>query len=203
MDKDHVDELIALGNNPNSVARVQTLAKELMRETGNGYTLRLACAATLSCFLNEAGIPVVKTVGAGELARRLRDVRKWEKIEVGGQQAGDVGVTYDRDPSRPGADHIYLVVEPIDDDLMYIADNQVVGIRHFRTASGKAVPGKTKAKTDTEYFLRAPGSKAKSGHFFAALIEEELDDVDTNGLKEPYDDNGILAGFEPKASVEG
>ena len=199
MDKDQIDELVALGTDPRSIARVQTLAKELMRQSGSGYTLKLACAATLSCFLNEAGIPVAKTVGAGELARRLREKRGWVRVDVGKQRAGDVGVTYDRDQTRAGADHVYLVVERLDADLMYIADNQVEGRRHRRTASGRAVPGKTSAKTDTEYFLRAPSGDNLLLASTKGLFDDELPDVDTNGLREPYDDEGLLVGFAEAA----
>ncbi len=198
MDKDQVDELIALGTNPSSITRVQTLARELMRETGNRYTLQLACAATLSCFLTEAGIPIAKTVGAGELARRLRTKRDWERVEVGGQRAGDVGVTFDKDPSRPGADHVYLVVERIDRDLMLIADNQVEGKRHHRTASGKKAGRMSSAKTATEYFLRAP-----EGVGFAPEAVVSLDDEDTNALKEPFDDEGVLVDFVIEQSAPG
>ncbi|MGF7151818.1 hypothetical protein FHS96_005486 [Sphingomonas zeicaulis] len=198
MDKDQADELIALGTNPGSIARVQTLARELMKETGNGYTLRLACAATLSCFMNEAGIPIAKTVGAGELARRLKTKRDWERVEVGDQRAGDVGVTFDKDPSRPGADHVYLVVERINRDLMLIADNQVEGKRHHRTASGKKAGRMSSAKTATEYFLRAPES--------VGLAREEvvsLHDEHTNELREPFDDDGVLVGFAIEQSASG
>ncbi|PNU04552.1 hypothetical protein [Novosphingobium guangzhouense] len=190
MDKDQVDELIALGTNPESITRVQNLARQLMKETGNGYTLRLACAATLSCFLTEAGIPIAKTVGAGELARRLRMKRNWKRVEVGDQRAGDVGVTFDKDPNRPGADHVYLVVERVDRDLMFIADNQVEGKRHHRTASGKKTGRMSSAKTATEYFLRAPESVALALEAMASL-----DDENTNALREPFNDEGILVGF--------
>lgn len=193
-DADQVDELIALGNDPKSIARVQELAKDLMQATGNGHTLRLACAATLSCFLNEGGIPVVKTVGAGNLARRLEE-RGWQKVKVGEQRAGDVGVTVDADPSRPGADHVYLVSERIDDDLMFIADNQMVGRRHHRTASGEKKGEMRGGRTGTAYFLRAP----QKTHFLASVSVDGIDggvaDMDTNHLKEPFDDAGVLIGF--------
>ncbi len=194
-DANQRDELIALGNDPRAIARVQELAKDLMQATGNGHTLRLACAATLSCFLNEAGIPVVKTVGAGNLARRLEDGRGWQRVDVGDQMAGDVGVTVDADPSRPGADHVYLVAERLDSDLMFIADNQVVGRRHHRTASGARKGAMRSGKTRTAYFLRPLESAVDALAVDGG--DAELPDIDTNQLKEPFDETGVLIGFAP------
>lgn len=184
MDRDCIDKLIALGTDPASIVRIQDLAAREMMRNGLGHTLSNACAATLSIFLNEAGVDVPITLGAGRLARRLRDDRHWKPIDVGQQLAGDVGVTFDN-KSPHGADHVYLVVERIDADLMQIADNQKPQ-RHRRAASGKG-------KTPTEYFLRAPEDQ---GHLSTkldlgfTLLAHPDEDEDTNDLPEPFNDDG-------------
>jgi hypothetical protein len=185
MDKDCIDRLIALGTDPQSILRIQDLAAREMQRNGHGYTLHNACAATLSWFMNEAGINVPVTLGAGRLARRLGDGRRWTRIECGDQFAGDVGVTFDR-TQPPGADHVYLVVERVDADEMIIADNQAPR-RHPRRVSGGG-------KTPTEYFLRAPEEVGLAAHF-PSLTEDAYPegDEDTNELEEPFDDDGSPA----------
>ncbi|WP_146205339.1 MULTISPECIES: hypothetical protein [unclassified Azospirillum] len=145
MDKDCIPTLIKHGNSPTELAKAQAEArKHLPGFPTNG------CAANLSALLQGAGIAVPMTLGAGHLATIIKE-RGWERIAVGQQQAGDIGVTYDLDPTPPGADHIYLVVgvSKIGADEMRIADNQAKTV-HTRHASGQE-------KTPTEYFLRAPG----------------------------------------------
>jgi hypothetical protein len=141
MDSDHIQQLISIGGSVDGFADAQATAKQnLPGFPHNG------CAATLSALLGQAGIDVPMTLGAGHLAEILEGDRGWQRIAVGEQQPGDVGVTFDNsDP--PGADHIYLVVEALDEDEMVIADNQAT-VTHQRFASGHG-------KTATEYFLRA------------------------------------------------
>lgn len=188
MDKDCIDKLIALGSDPASIQRIQDLAAKEMKRAGLGYTLHNACASTLSEFLNASGINVPITLGAGKLAARMGPGgRGWDRIAVGAQRAGDIGVTVDN-TSPSGADHVYLVVERIDADEMLIADNQAPR-RHSRFASGHG-------KTRTDYFLRAPDAAA-----FAAMETLAVDDVatypdadeDTNALVEPFSDDGSPA----------
>jgi hypothetical protein len=142
-DAQHIEKLIELGSTPAGLAEARETAKDALK----GYPTN-GCAAHLSALLRAAGISVRMEPGAGNLAHMLKQ-RGWQRIEVGGQQAGDVGVTYDNDPTPPGADHIYLVIETRGLDEMLIADNQnKVDAPHTRFASGKG-------KTPTEYFLRA------------------------------------------------
>ncbi|SCB15598.1 hypothetical protein GA0061103_2319 [Rhizobium multihospitium] len=143
-DKVHIPELIENGKSPQGLAKAwKTASKALPEFPHNG------CAAHLSALLQESGIDIPMTVGAGNLARLL-EKRGWQRIEVRSQQAGDVGVTYDLDPDPPGPDHVYLVVERLDDDDMLIADNQRHSDEpHHRSAAGKH------GKTPTEFFLRA------------------------------------------------
>lgn len=176
-DADHIAKLIQLGSDPQSIKKVQALAAKTMKAIGYKYPTK-SCAATLSHFLIEAGIGVPVTTGAQNLADRLRVNRKWSPIKVGKQHAGDVGVCYSMSNDVPGADHVYLVVEPKDQDLMMIADNQVQGMTHKRYASGKG------GKTPTEYFLRAPADMIDKGD------EETWPDENTNALPEPYMDDG-------------
>lgn len=136
---------------------------QLIRQSGSAEGLKAAriaaaaalpgyphngCAAHLSALLRQSGIDVPMTLGAGRLAHTIAQ-RGWAQIAVGRQRAGDVGVTFDDDPSIPGADHIYLVVEARGTDEMLIADNQrKQDAPHARFATGHG-------KTPTEFFLRA------------------------------------------------
>src|SRR5207253_1548703 len=133
MDRDRIDALITLGRSASSILRMQGIAKGAMARSGLGRTLHNACAATLSAFLENAGINVPMTLGAGNLGRRIKN-RGWTRVPVGQQIAGDVGVAKDTGPPA-GADHIYLVVERINSDKMLIADNQAPN-PHIRFASG-------------------------------------------------------------------
>lgn len=141
-DAQHIDKLIALGSTEAGLAAARaTAARALPGYPSNG------CAAHLSALLQAAGVNVPMTLGAGNLAHRIRQ-RGWRRIDLGNQQPGDIGVTYDFDPTPPGADHIYLVIERRGPDEMMIADNQnKANAPHTRFASGKG-------KTPTEYFLR-------------------------------------------------
>ncbi|MBP1847013.1 hypothetical protein J2046_005295 [Rhizobium petrolearium] len=178
MDADCIEKLIELGSSRRSIAEVHRRAARYMEGSGYQFPTK-SCAATLSAFLQMADIPIRTTLGAGRLAERIEEDRGWLRVEVGRQEPGDVGVTYDTsDP--PGADHIYLVVGVHDADLMTIADNQAPR-PHERYASGRG-------RTRTRYFLRAPGIR-----IFRDMDElEQIDysiypfeDEDTNGLEDP------------------
>jgi hypothetical protein len=182
MDKDRVPQLVQLGSYTNSIDDVQALAMKVMNDNGYGYTLHNACAATLSEFLNLAGIDVPITLGAGNLARRIT-ARGWQKILVEQQQAGDVAVA-ENDV------HIFLVVEAVDKDKMVIADNQAPS-PHIRYASGSG------GKTPVSYFLRANGMgpfeletpvETPPTSIDPAIFPQE--DEDTNTLREPLNTNG-------------
>jgi hypothetical protein len=185
-DKQCIPRLIELGGDVESLHRIQDVAATTMRRNGYGYTMHNACAATLSAFLQAAGIAVQTTLGAGRLARRLSNERHWDRVAVGNQAAGDVGVA-------AGDVHIYLVVKTEGRDEMTIADNQKP-TPHTRFASGRG-------KTRTAYFLRAP---ADHPHPMAAAldtgresVEDDAqdfypsEDEDTSGLIEPSTDDNI------------
>ncbi|MDN0084655.1 DUF1906 domain-containing protein [Crenobacter sp. SG2305] len=139
----HVAELIRQGSSEEGLK----VAREKAAASLPGYPTN-GCAAHLSALLQQSGIDVAMTWGAGKLAQVLID-RGWSRISVGNQKPGDVGVCFDNDPSPAGADHIYLVVGTSGPDEMMIADNQrTVDAPHIRFASGQG-------KTPTEYFLRA------------------------------------------------
>lgn len=138
-----VDELIKQGSQAEGLSQARIKAKSALP----GYPTN-GCAAHLSALLQQAGFPVPMIFGAGKLAHFLAE-QGWKKIPVGAQQPGDIGVCYDNDPSPPGSDHVYLVIEVIDGDKMMIADNQRnEDVTHERYARGNG-------KTPTEYFLRA------------------------------------------------
>jgi hypothetical protein len=138
-----IPTLIQNGSTEAGIAAARVEAKPAVK----GYP-KNGCAAHLSALLRQSSIDVPMTVGAGKLATAI-EKRGWMRITVGDQQPGDVGVAYgNTDP--PGADHIYLVIEAIDDDRMMIADNQnTANAPHARSAHGRD------GKTGTDYFLRA------------------------------------------------
>jgi hypothetical protein len=140
----HIPELIHQGRTATGLEAARATAKEALPQyPTNG------CAAHLSALLQQSGIDIPMTFGAGKLAQRISD-RGWQRIAVGSQIAGDVGVCFDNDPTPAGADHIYLVVDSVGPDEMMIADNQrTIDEPHTRRASG------ADGKTPTEYFLRA------------------------------------------------
>lgn len=139
-----IPQLIRQGSTAEGLKAARLEAARNLREYPHN-----GCAAHLSALLRQSGIDIAMTLGAGSLARKLAQ-RGWSKISVGNQRAGDVGVTFDLDPTPPGADHIYLVVGTRGDDEMQIADNQrMSNSPHERYASGRG------GKTPTEYFLRA------------------------------------------------
>ena len=184
MDRDYIPQLFALGADAASIRRIQDLAALQMQQAGLGYTLHNACAATLSEFLITSGIAVPVTLGAGRLAQRLEQDRQWTRVNVGSQEPGDVAVTLDN-TSPAGADHVFLVVERIDGDEMVIADNQAPE-PHRRFASGQH-------KTAVDYFLRAPGYLPTAFLKGRLPLEYPGEDEDTNGLEEPYHDDGSPA----------
>lgn len=142
-DVDRIPDLITQGSMKAGLKSARDTAKKAHKPyPANG------CAAHLSALLQQAGIDVKMTLGAGQLAKRL-ELRGWSRVPVGQQRAGDVGVCFDFDPTPPGADHVYLVISTNGPDEMRIADNQRIEDEpHLRWASGKT-------KTPTEYFLRA------------------------------------------------
>lgn len=181
MDADYIGRLVELGSSRRSIEEVHRIAGRYMEGSGFRFP-RNACAATLSAFLQTAGIPVRTMLGAGRLAAQIERDRNWDRIRVGRQKPGDLGVTFDN-TAPSGADHVYLVVDVHDADLMTIADNQAPR-PHERYASGRG-------RTRTEYFLRAPGMR-----LFRDMDDlEDLDysiypfeDEDTNDLEDPRDD---------------
>ena len=105
-DFEHISKLVELGKNGASISKVQALAAKTIKALavpGLVYPKR-SCAATLSHFLREAGIMIPVTTGAQNLADRIRVNRKWKKVKVGKQQAGDVGVCFSQSHDVPGAD---------------------------------------------------------------------------------------------------
>jgi hypothetical protein len=140
----HIPELIRQGSHSDGLKQARLTASTSLP----GYPTN-GCAAHLSALLQQAGIAVPMTWGAGKLASVLA-ARHWRRVGVGQQVPGDVGVCFDNNPDPPGADHIYLVVETHGGDEMLIADNQNADndVPHKRFASGNG-------KTPTEYFLRA------------------------------------------------
>jgi hypothetical protein len=169
-----IPTLIDLGSRKESIAKIHAKAADYM--VGSGFTFPTrACAATLSAFLHASGIGIETELGAEALASILKK-RGWDRIDVGHQQPGDVGVTISNKPPA-GADHIYLVVQVHNSDRMTIADNQAPD-PHERYASGRG-------KTRTEYFLRAPGSQLFNVEVANDVIDYSAfpyEDEDTNAL---------------------
>ncbi|MBV9076705.1 MAG: hypothetical protein JO048_04390, partial [Methylobacteriaceae bacterium] len=180
-DAARIPRLIELGADPEQCREIRERAFAAMTRIYGKPTARNACACTLSMFLRASGVDVEVEYGAGNLARILEKERGWQRVPVGQQQPGDVGVTQDRLPPA-GADHIYLVVARLDADRMLIADNQQASAPHPRWASGQ---------TPTAYFLRAPGDGAGFAPFGLTTSDEIVtDDEDTNGLLIRFDESG-------------
>jgi hypothetical protein len=142
-DKAKIAELIKQGSSAAGLKAARIKAKKNWAAYPSD-----GCAYHLSALMQGAGIDIPTEGSAGKLAAKIK-ARGWSVVPVGKQQPGDIGVTYDRDPTPPGADHIYLVIETKGADEMIIADNQrKTDATHNRFASGKG-------RTPTEYFLRA------------------------------------------------
>ena len=145
-DKDCIEQLVNIASSVGQLDSAQSVAaQKLLNYDGEVYPSD-GCAITLSVLLQDAGIDVPDTYTAIELGQELRDDRNWQVIPLGQQQAGDVGSTCGSTPNH-GFDHIYLVLQKINDDEMLIADNQS-SQPHFRYVSGQG-------KTPTRFFLRA------------------------------------------------
>lgn len=185
MDKDHIQQMVQLGSTAQGVQQVQTRAKKVMQDNGYGSTLHNACAATLSEFMNISAINVPVTLGAGNLARRVKG-RGWNQVTIGSQRAGDVAVAVNDV-------HIFLVVQAVDQDVMIIADNQAPA-PHRRRASGDPKLN----HSPVAYFLRADGAMALTAAPDIQIQSAPLDadesfpqaDEDTRELKEPFNDAG-------------
>jgi hypothetical protein len=185
MDKDHIPALVQLGTTKQGVQKIQGLAEKVMQQNGYGFTLHNACAATLSEFMNSSDVDVPITLGAGNLARRIKS-RGWNQVNVGNQQAGDVAVAVNDV-------HIFLVVQAIDKDAMIIADNQAPE-PHPRKASGDPKLN----HSPVAYLLRAEGAVAPAvapPEMEVQTVPPQTDlfpqaDEDTRDLKEPFDDTG-------------
>jgi len=136
-----IELLLALAKTPAGILAARVKAKEHELEFPHN-----GCAAFLSSLLDDAGIDTGVILSAGVLAEALVG-RGWERVLVGKQEPGDIGVT--QDWNKNGVpDHIFLVVARLNADAMLIADNQAPAL-HERYASGKG-------KTPVEYFLRSP-----------------------------------------------
>lgn len=145
-DGQHIATLLKIASAIPSLQVAQDIAGgRLLKYDGEVYP-RDGCAITLSVLLQQAGINIKDTYGALELANLLRD-RGWARVPNGQQAPGDIGSTCGPEPEH-GVDHVYLVLQPIDDDQMLIADNQQP-VPHARYVSGAG------GKSPTRYFLRA------------------------------------------------
>lgn len=147
-DKARILKVVKIANDPEAYHEVQAAAaKELLRMADEDWPHN-GCAINLSDLLQAGGIPVPKILQALALGKHLQDHRRWQVIPNGEQQPGDVGSTCGPIPNDH-SDHIYLVLQRVDNDEMIIADNQKPG-PHTRFVSGKG------GKSPTKFFLRAP-----------------------------------------------
>jgi hypothetical protein len=183
MDKDHIAKLVSLGSTFAGVKAAQERAAQIMEQNGYGYTLTNACAATLSEFMNLAGINVPITLRVTNLARRVA-ARGWDIVAKGHQHPGDVAIA-ENDV------HIFLVVKTIDQDEMIIADNQAPGPHKRRVRGDPSLH-----HSPVSYFLRAQGAATRNPG--SVEIDKSIPDPaifpdrdeDTNDLSEPFDDDG-------------
>ena len=144
-DEDQIKQLIQEASSVGKLQSVQVMAADKLLKYDDEKYPSDGCAITLSVLLQDAGIDVPDTFTAIELGRVLRD-REWQTIPLGRQKAGDVGSTCDS-TWRHGLDHVYLVLQKLNDNEMIVADNQAPN-PHFRYVSGHG-------DTATRFFLRA------------------------------------------------
>jgi len=146
-DMDCVQKLIAYASDANRLQAAQRVAAaKLLAYDGEKYPSD-GCAITLSTLLQDVGIDVPDIYRAIDLGIHLETNRSWTRVDVGNQQAGDVGSTCGPQANH-GSDHIYFVLQHMNADEMVIADNQEP-VPHFRFVSGQG-------RTPTKFFLRAP-----------------------------------------------
>jgi hypothetical protein len=144
-DSDQIPGLIKLASDPGQLQNAQHIAAQRLLDFDGEVYPQDGCAITLSVLLQDAGIGVPDTFQALALGDVLKN-RGWRTVQLGQQQAGDVGSTCGPQPDH-GRDHIYLVLQTLNTDEMVIADNQSPQ-PHFRFISGQG-------KTPTKFFLRA------------------------------------------------
>ncbi|MET3134364.1 hypothetical protein AAKU55_004660 [Oxalobacteraceae bacterium GrIS 1.11] len=145
-DRQFISRLLAIGRDSTTLDNAQLRAgKKLMRYDGEVFPQN-ACAITLSTLLQDAGIIVPDIFQALALGIYLHSKRGWTRVDIGDQQAGDIGSTCGEN-AQPGNDHIYIVSERVDNDQMIVIDNQE-SEAHIRFVTGKN-------KTPTTFFLRA------------------------------------------------
>ncbi len=145
-DKSRIPKALEIANDPEAYRAVQKEAAEELLSLAEEHWPHDGCAINLSNLLQQSGIAVPNILQALKLGNHLRDHRGWEVIPKGQHQPGDVGSTCGTTPNH-GFDHVYLVLERVDEDEMVIADNQK-SKPHTRFISGKG-------KTPTKFFLRA------------------------------------------------
>lgn len=145
-DSGRIPKLLEIATDPDAYHEVQHEAKDELFEGADEVWPHDGCAINLSDLLQAAGIMVPDIFQALKLGSHLRDHRGWQVIPKGQQQPGDVGSTCGTTPNH-GFDHIYLVVQRLDDDEMVVADNQKPQ-PHSRFVSGHG-------RTPTKFFLRA------------------------------------------------
>ncbi|MBK5941418.1 hypothetical protein [Halochromatium roseum] len=143
---------------PQSSASTQSVIERITRNMPaveqdtrrlRGGTLSNGCAAHTSSLLQRNGFDVKTELGAQNLVDQLLG-KGWDKVPIGEQQAGDIGVTADWGAGLRGSDHVYTVMgtDPDDPNMLDIVDNQ-------KPRGGKR-PIVGGGKTTTEYFIRPP-----------------------------------------------
>jgi hypothetical protein len=145
-DRGRIPKLLAVANDPDTYRDVQKESAQELLSLAEEHWPHDGCAINLSNLLQAAKIPVPNILQAIKLGAHLRDHRGWEVIPKGQQQPGDIGSTCG-DTANHGFDHIYLVLQRLNEDEMVIADNQKPK-PHSRFVSGQG-------KTPTKFFLRA------------------------------------------------
>jgi hypothetical protein len=91
-DSDQISGLIKLASDPGQLQNAQQIvAQRLLNFDGEVYP-QDGCAITLSVLMQDAGIPVPDTFQALAMGDVLKN-RGWKTVQLGQQQAGDVGST--------------------------------------------------------------------------------------------------------------
>jgi hypothetical protein len=145
-DKSKIAALLAIAADVERLHAARRVAGQRLWDFEGTVYPKDGCAITLCVLMQEAGMDMRDIFWALEITNELK-ARGWQIVPNSDRQPGDIGTTCIDVPAY-GDDHVYLVLENIDDDEMVVTDNQHTA-PHPRWISGKG------GKTPTRYFLRA------------------------------------------------
>lgn len=153
-DVQFIPGLLKLASNVASLDNAEAIAgQELLAFDGEKYPAD-GCAITQSTLLRLAGASDLPFTFQALAYVDLLQKRGWQKIAVGQQKAGDIGTTVFGGVPHHGIDHVYLVLQVLNQFENLIADNQARA-PHLRYTDGRD------GRSLTTTFLRATNNIAR------------------------------------------